>query len=116
VFWGNGDALFDALMGAREIVVGHKLNEDTLQMSGAYDQDMIQAFFAGRSDPAFGVRICVGRPEGPLSAPSVSSILHRCEQLQPPSRIPPIPMPDSSAPQASGAVGRWAAASRSHRT
>ena len=64
MLWRNGDALFNTLMGAREVVIGHKLNEDTLQMSGTEDQDMIQAFFAGRSDPAFSVRICVGRPEG----------------------------------------------------
>ena len=64
MLWKNRCALLDALMGAREVVIGHKLNEDTLQMSGAEDQDVIQAFLTGSSDPAFCVRICVRRPEG----------------------------------------------------
>ena len=52
--------LFNALMRAKEVVIGHKLNDDALQMSRAEDMDMIQAFFAGRSDPEHSEGIRLG--------------------------------------------------------
>ena len=60
-FWfseGDRDALLNSLMRASHVVVlVDVLTQDTLQMGGIEDEDMVQAFLPDSTHPAFGIRI-----------------------------------------------------------
>jgi hypothetical protein len=61
----DGGSLVNALMRTRNVVITiGELAQHPLQMGIIENEEMIEAFFSGSTDPAFRERICIRSPKG----------------------------------------------------
>ena len=58
-WYGDGNLLIDALMGASLVVVLGVLAHGLMQMGLIDDQNLVQTFFAHGAHPSFGVGISI---------------------------------------------------------